>query len=176
MNRTRTAGFASAIAILALALANSAYAQVNYGCTTATLQGVFAFQITGQILAPAAVAGPVNGVALTTFDGLGNLTQVDHVVHNGVVPVEEWRPATGSYTVNSDCTGTFTFTPAPTNPADAGPALKLNFVLTGGAAQILTTVSGSPNTPPFTSSIVSTGTRLTNTVFGSITPAIRDVR
>ena len=176
MNRTRTSGFASAIAVLALALANSAYAQVNYGCTTATLQGVFAFQITGQILAPAAVAGPVNGVALTTFDGVGNLTQVDHVVHNGVVPVEEWRPATGSYTVNSDCTGTFTFTPAPTNPADAGPALKLNFVLTGGAAQILTTVSGSPNTPPFTSSIVSTGTRLTNTVFGSITPAIRDVR
>src|ERR1017187_3904403 len=139
---------------------DSAYAQVNYGCTTATLQGVFAFQITGQILAPAAVAGPVNGVALTTFDGVGNLTQVDHVVHNGVVPVEEWRPATGSYTVNSDCTGTFTFTPMPTNPADAGPALKVDFVLTNGAAQILTAVSGSPNTPPFTANLLSTGARL----------------
>lgn len=176
MNRMRTAGLASATAILALALTNSAYAQANNGCTNATLQGAYAFQITGQILAPAAVAGPVNGVALTTFDGFGSLTQIDHVVHNGVVPVEEWRPATGSYTVNSDCTGTFTFTPAPTNPADAGPALKLDFVLTNGAAQILTTVSGSPNTPPFTSSIVSIGTRVTFTVYGSVIPLIKDVR
>jgi len=168
MNRTRTAGFASAAAILAFALTNPAYAQVDHGCTNATLIGVYAFQITGQILVPAPAAGPVSGVALTTFDGNGNLTQIDHVVHNGVVPVEEWRPATGTYTVNSDCTGTFTFTPAPTNPADAGPALKVHFVLTNGAAQILTAVSGSPNTPPFTASIVSTGSRVTFTTFGPI--------
>jgi len=85
-----------------------------------------------------------------------------------VVPVEDWRPATGTYTVNSDCTGTFTFTPAPTNPADAGPALKVHFVLTNGAAQIHTAVTGSPNTPPFTASIVSTGSRLTFTTYGPI--------
>ena len=161
MNRTRTAELAAAIAILALALTNPASAQVNNGCSIINLRGSYAFHITGQILAPAAVAGPVSGVALTTFDGQGNLTQVDHLIHNGVVPVEEWRPATGTYTVNSDCTGTFTFTPMPTNPADAGPALKVDFVLTNGAAQILTAASGSPNTPPFTANIVSTGTRLT---------------
>jgi len=166
--RTRTAGSASAAAILALALAFQANAQVNNGCSNATLRGAYAFHITGQILAPAPAAGPVSGVALTTFDGQGNLTQVDHVVHNGVVPVEDWRPATGTYTVNSDCTGTFTFTPAPTNPADAGPALKVHFVLTNGAAQILTAVSGSPNTPPFTASIVSTGVRLTFPAYGLI--------
>jgi len=168
MNRTRTAGFASAAAILALALSSPAYAQVNNGCTNSTLRGSYAFQITSQILAPAAVAGPVSGVALTTFDGAGNLTQIDHVTHNGVVPIEEWRPATGAYTVNSDCTGTFTFTPAPTNPADAGPALKVDFVLTKDADQILCAVSGSPNTPPFTAAIVSAGTRLTFTLFGTI--------
>lgn len=168
MNRTRTAGFASATAVLALALTNPAYAQVDHGCSNATLRGVYAFQITGQILAPAAVAGPVSGVALTTFDGAGNLTQIDHVVHNGVVPVEEWRPASGSYTVNPDCSGTFTFTPAPTNPADAGPALKVDFLLTNGAAHILGAVSGSPNTPPFTASIVSTGSRVTFTSYGLV--------
>jgi hypothetical protein len=161
MNRTRTAGMVSAAALVALALTGPAYAQANNGCANATLHGVYAFHITGQILAPAAVAGPVSGVALTTFDGLGNLTQIDNIVHNGVVPVEDWRPAAGSYTVNSDCTGTFTFTPMPTNPADAGPALKVHFVLTNSGAQILTVVTGSPNTPPFVASIVSTGDRLT---------------
>jgi hypothetical protein len=161
MNRTRTAGFVLAAAMAALTPASPAYAQANNGCANATLQGVYAFHLTGQILAPAAVAGPVSRVALTTFDGLGNLTQIDNVVHNGVVPVEDWRPAIGSYTVNSDCTGTFTFTPMPTNPADAGPALKVHFVVTNSGAQILTVVTGSPNTPPFVASIVSTGNRLT---------------
>ncbi|MGA3235737.1 MAG: hypothetical protein ABSG03_05520 [Bryobacteraceae bacterium] len=160
MNITRTAGMVSA-AIVALALTGPAYAQANNGCANATLHGIYAFHITGQILAPAAVAGPVSGVALTTFDGLGNLTQIDNIVHNGVVPVEDWRPASGSYSVNSDCTGTFTFTPMPTNSADAGPALKVHFVLTNSGAEILTVVTGSPNTPPFVASIVSTGNRLT---------------
>jgi hypothetical protein len=167
MNRTRIAGLSSAAAILALALPNSANAQVDNGCSTSSLRGTYSFQITGRILTPAAAAGPVSGVALTTFDGKGGLTQIDNVVHNGVVPVEDWRPSTGTYTVNSDCTGTFTFTPMPTNPADAGPALKVHFVLTVGAAQILTTVTGSPNTPPFTANIVSTGTRLTFLTYGS---------
>ena len=168
MNRTRTAGFVSAAAVVALTLTASAYAQVNNGCTNASLHGIYAFHITGQILAPAAVAGPVSGVALTTFDGFGNLTQIDNIVHNGVVPVEDWRPANGTYTVNSDCTGTFTFTPAPTNPADGGPALKVHFVLMSFGAEILTVVTGSPNTPPFVASIVSTGTRLTLAAPGAI--------
>ena len=125
-----------------------------------TIAGKYAFTITGSILAPAAVAGPVAGVAMTTFDGFGNLTQVDHVTHNGTLPVEEWRPATGTYSVNSDCTGTFTFTPMPTNPADGGPALTVFFVIAQGGAEIHTAVSGSPNTPPFVASLNSNGVRL----------------
>jgi hypothetical protein len=142
-----------------LALAQSAGSE-NLGCSNATIIGTYAFQITGQILAPAAVAGPVAGVALTVFDGFGNLTQVDNVVHNGVVPVEDWRPAVGTYTVNTNCTGTFTFTPQPTNPADAGPALLLHFVVTQSGSEIRTTVTGSPNSPLFTAVITSIGVRL----------------
>jgi hypothetical protein len=37
----------------------------------------------------------------------------------------------------------------------------LHFVLLNGGARILTVVTGSPTTPPFTASIVSTGNRLT---------------
>jgi len=83
---------------------------------------------------------------MATFDGAGNLTQVDHVVHNGVTPVEDWRPATGTYQVNSDCTGTFSFFPMPTVTADNSPAIKVYFVICKGATQINAVVSGSPNT------------------------------
>jgi hypothetical protein len=150
---------APALVLAGLALAQSAGTEY-FGCSNATLIGNYAFQITGQILAPGPAAGPVAGVALTLFDGNGNLTQVDNVVHNGVAPIEDWRPATGTYTVNPNCTGTFTFTPQPTNPADGGPALTLHFVVTRDGSQIRTTVTGSPNTPPFMAAITSVGVRL----------------
>jgi hypothetical protein len=143
----------------AMASAQSA-ATANLGCSTGTLAGTYAFHITGQILAPAAAVGPVSGVALTVFDGYGNLTQVDNVVHNGVAPIEDWRPATGSYTVNANCTGTFTFTPQPTVAADASPALTLHFVIASDGSEIRTTVTGSPNTPPFMAAITSIGVRI----------------
>jgi hypothetical protein len=148
-----------ALAFAGLALAQTAATEYLL-CSNATLTGSYAFQITGQILAPAPVAGSVGGVALTVFDGNGNLTQVDNVVHNGAVPVEDWRPAVGTYTVNGNCTGTFTFTPQPTNPADAGPALALHFVVSRDGTKIYTTVTGSPNTPPFVAVITSIGFRL----------------
>lgn len=144
------AGFASAQS------AGSEY----LGCSNATLIGSYAFQITGQILAPAAAAGPVAGVALTVFDGNGNLNQVDNVVHNGIVPVEDWRPATGTYTVNPNCTGTFTFTAQPTDPKDASPALTLHFIVSRDGSEIRTAVTGSPSTAVFMAAITSIGVRL----------------
>jgi hypothetical protein len=154
------ARFAAPVLVLAGVASAQTAGTENLWCSNATLSGSYSFQITGQILAPAPAAGPVAGVALTVFDGFGNLTQVDNVVHNGVVPIEDWRPAAGTYTVNPNCTGTFTFTPQPTNPQDAGPALKVHFVVTQDGTKIYTAVTGSPNTPPFTSSITSIGVRL----------------
>jgi hypothetical protein len=150
---------ALAVVFAGLAMAQSA-ATANLGCSNATLAGTYAFHITGQILAPAAAAGPVSGVALTVFDGYGNLTQVDNVVHNGVSPVEAWRPATGTYTVDANCTGTFTFTPQPTVAADASPALTLHFIVNTDGSEIRTVVNGSPTTPPFTDAIISIGVRM----------------
>jgi hypothetical protein len=159
-----TFGVVAKLAVSTLLLSGAGLAQsaanTNLGCSLATLAGTYAFHITGQILAPAPAAGPVSGVALTVFDGFGNLTQVDNVVHNGVAPAEDWRPAVGTYTVNSNCTGTFTFYPMPTNPQDAGPALMVHFVVLSGGSEIRTVVTSSPNTPPFAASITSTGTRL----------------
>ena len=73
-------------------------------CSNATLRGSFAFEVDGAF-----VGGPVplllKGVAMTQFDGRGNLTQVDHIVFNGTPPPEDWTPATGWYHLNADCTG-----------------------------------------------------------------------
>ena len=75
-------------------------------CTDSTIKGSYTFTIHGQILMP---GGPllVDGIAKTTFDGNGELTQVSAVAINGNIPLI-WSPSSGTYTVNSDCTGTMT--------------------------------------------------------------------
>ena len=88
------------------------------------------------------------------------MNQVDHVLHNGVAPIEEWRPGVGPYQVNPDCTGYFTLTPMPTDPADGGPELKLFFVLANDGHEIRTIVNNSPATPAFTAQITSISTRI----------------
>jgi hypothetical protein len=128
-------------------------------CSNDLLHGRYAFTVTGQILAPAPSAGPVSGVAMTEFDGAGGLKQVDHVVHNGTLPVEEWRPGVGSYSITSDCTGWMTIDPQPTDSKDASPELKLYIVVTRDGHEIRTVVSGSPTAPPFSASITSMGVR-----------------
>jgi len=157
----RTPGMIVTLAAFAgLAIAQTAPASYNLSCTNATLLGAYAFQITGQILAPAAAAGPVAGVALTLFDGNGNLTQVDNVVHNGIAPAEDWRPATGTYTVNPNCTGTFTLVTQPSVASDASPPLTVHFVVTRDGSQIRVGVTSSPASAAFMAAIISIGFRL----------------
>jgi hypothetical protein len=88
-----------------LALSSAASAHPNE-CSNLTIKGTYAFTVHGQILTP---GGPllVDGVAKTTFDGHGNLTQLNAVSVNGNL-AEIWRPGTGAYTLNSDCTGIMT--------------------------------------------------------------------
>ena len=134
--------------------------QARGACSNDTLHGRYAFTITGQILAPVPAAGPVSGVAITDFDGAGGLTQQDHLLHNGVLPVEDWRPGTGTYSINADCTGWMTINPQPTVPADGSPDLKLYIVVAEDGHEIRTVVSGSPTVPPFSASITSIGIRI----------------
>jgi len=99
--------FRISLVLFALALAASSAATAHASnCTTLTIRGTYAFSIHGQILTP---NGPllVDGIARTTFDGNGNLTQLDTVAVNGHIPLV-WRPSTGTYTVNPNCTGTIT--------------------------------------------------------------------
>lgn len=72
-------------------------------CSNRTLAGEYGLTIEGVILQGVQI--PLRGVVLQRYDGRGNITQVDHVVTNGVPPAQEWTPGTGTYTVNADCTG-----------------------------------------------------------------------
>jgi hypothetical protein len=84
--------------------------EARKGCSLDTLEGGYGVTFNGLFTrgaVPAAINNftPVAGVGLVTFDGDGNLSDLGSTSVGGqIVPVN----VTGTYTVNSDCTGTFT--------------------------------------------------------------------
>jgi hypothetical protein len=100
MKQSSKAGFYAIVAGIALALALPAAQAHASGCSIATLNGTYADQDTGSIRG----IGAFVGVNLDNFDGKGTLTMTGWASLNGtIVP----NSATGTYTVNSDCTGAY---------------------------------------------------------------------
>jgi hypothetical protein len=94
-----------------------------HNCTLSSLKGCYGSTISGTIVG-GPLAGPVAGVVLQNFDGAGGLTQVDVVSINGtLITPPTGRTASGTYTVNPDCTGTATI------DFPGQPPLQLSFVL-----------------------------------------------
>jgi hypothetical protein len=107
-------------------------------CSNRTLNGNYGFTIEGLLGIP----GPgiqVRGVVLQGYDGRGHITQVDHVVIDGAPPSEAWRPGTGTYSVNADCTGTATITISSSQQ----PPLVVYFVVTKEGREIRQVVEGN---------------------------------
>lgn len=92
---------------------------------------------------PIPPGSPLRGVAMTHFDGKGNLNQVDHVVVAGLTPEQlgapHWTPGSGTYQVNSDCTGTAVIN-IPGNPF---PPVNLYFVVVKQGKEIHTVVNAN---------------------------------
>jgi len=85
-------------------------------CSNATLDGAYGVNISGTRPAPsvlpniAVLPGYIEqaiGVVIQIFDGQGNFAQIDNVKGSisGITPN---RPGSGVYSVNSNCTGTYT--------------------------------------------------------------------
>jgi hypothetical protein len=91
-------------------------------CSNSTIQGNYAFTIHGTLFSPGGPTLVIDGIDKVTFDGRGNLTQFDAVATNGNL-APGWRPGTGSYSVNSDCTGTQTIV------VQGQPDLHLQFIV-----------------------------------------------
>jgi hypothetical protein len=126
-----------------VALARPAGAQgeppaAGFTCSNRTLKGNYGFSIDGTVLAGTPNAFLLRGVAMTQFDGDGNLSQVDFATRNGVPMWQDWRPATGSYDINADCTGT-----AQIIPSDGSPTLNLRLVVVNHGREVRTIVAGN---------------------------------
>ncbi len=94
--------------LLTLALAASSTLTAHArACSNLTIQGTYAFTLHGTIFLPDTSTLLIDGIAKQTYDGRGNLTQLDAVATNGNM-APGWRPGTGTYSVNPDCTGTLT--------------------------------------------------------------------
>jgi hypothetical protein len=94
---------------LAVGIAGTAQAHERE-CSNATLKGTFAYTNTGFITDPPPLAGPFAGVGTQTLDGNGGTTATAWVSQNGNVLLVT---ITGTYTVNRDCTGSFTLDISP---------------------------------------------------------------
>jgi hypothetical protein len=118
----------------------------RFTCSNRTLEGAYAISITGTrpapVILPAFQGVPVGtieqvtGVFILVFDGDGEVTLTNHVTVKGALsglfPVFPENPTSGTYTINEDCTGSFTGAP----PA---PMLN-NFVISSGGDEFYTIV------------------------------------
>jgi hypothetical protein len=100
----------AAVTALAMGIAPAANAQVNKGCSNATMQGTFAYTVTGSFVASLASLGLYAEAGAQTFDGNGGTATTGMSNTNGSAAPSN---TTGTYTVNSDCTGTFSLQIAP---------------------------------------------------------------
>jgi hypothetical protein len=102
-NIARTTLVAISIATLYLSLAQAA--QADDGCSVGNAAGGWGFTLTGTLILP---TGPVPAAAIAriTFDARGNITSATEARNVGGGFANE--TITGSWTVNSDCTGTLT--------------------------------------------------------------------
>jgi len=108
-----------------LASGASAMAQSNDGhCSNRTLFGDYGYASEGVLLPAPGVTLQFRSVGMTHFDGKGNLTWVEHTVVNGTSLGAGWTAASGTYTVNSDCTGT-----AVVNTPNSPVPLNLAFMV-----------------------------------------------
>jgi len=119
--------------VTALALGVAPKAKAQTGCSNLTLKGTWADKDSGLIIG----AGQFAGVNLETFDGNGHIAGSGYSSVNGAVSQGSYS---GTYTVNPDCTGTYTVT-----FSGGGPTVHAFFVIdyAGNELQIIITDQGN---------------------------------
>ena len=125
----------AALAALALAIAPAAKAN-DRGCTNNSLRGSFAFKGSGSVIDPTGVF-LLDVLFVQTFDGNGSFTGTGMQSHDGnILQVAQ----TGTYTVNPDCTGTYTAQLSP-----IGITVHFFFVIadSGNELDVISTDAGS---------------------------------
>lgn len=119
-NLVRPKRLSLVLVVCIFTLSTAATATAASTCNTSTLNGSYGELLNGTILG----LGPFTVVGVATFDGNGNWSRVETSNVNGqVFP----KTLTGTYTVNSDCSGTAHMTNGETSA----------FVIVNGGRKIL---------------------------------------
>src|SRR6516165_4051713 len=147
---------AAAIVLPSLSGAAWAGGSDDFGCSNATLKGEYAFGVTAYT--PAGLPnGPPQVVAgIRVYDGNGHFKQRDYIGDS--VPAQFSTPGqeTGTYQVNSDCTGSDELDlNVPNSPPGTG-IIKVLFVISDGGRHVHEVVSEF--IPPFAPGRVPTQT------------------
>lgn len=114
--------------MVVLAMASSAQAS-NQPCSNATLSGDYGATLTGTVNSL-----PFAALDLVTADGNGNITGTGTIVSNGTVIPTSF---TATYTVNSDCSGSFSSSTGTTE----------NIVIKRDGSEVEIIVTGTPLGP-----------------------------
>lgn len=110
-------------------------------CGNGKLSGSYGFVVTGtrpSAPTPGAPIETVVGVAMTQFDGNGNLMQTDNIHGSISGYTAPDRQGTGTYTINPDCTGTMTIS------SPGSPTLTLSIVVVDDGNEVRTAVVAPP--------------------------------
>ena len=131
---------AAAIVLPALSGVARAGGTDDFGCSDATLKGEYAFGVTDYTL-PQVVAG------IKIFDGNGNFSQRDYIGDSlRTTRKISQGQETGTYTVNSDCTGSMVINLNAPVPMGSTGVINIMFVISDGGRHIHEVVSEF--TPP----------------------------
>lgn len=130
-----------------LASGASATAQsVDRHCTNRAVSGDYGYVAQGVLIGITGLPAEAQfrSVGVAHFDGKGSLTWVEHTVVNGIPLNLNWLAASGTYTVNSDCTGT-----AVVNTPNSFVPLKLDFAVVRQGTEIHSVLDGNAITTVF---------------------------
>ena len=129
-----SAAFALALGLTLPSIVLADEAEKTHECTAKTIRGVYMFHASGYNIVSGAPL-PKAIIETVVFDGLGNVSTpaVSLSINGAIIQPPQGNP--GTYTVDSDCTGTLTF-------AD-GPKFDLQITPNGKQINMLQT---NPNT------------------------------
>jgi hypothetical protein len=116
-------------------------------CTDRTIRGDFGFVSEGVLIGiPGLPAqAPFRSVGVAHFNGKGGVTWLEHTVINGTPANTDFVAASGTYTVNANCTGT-----AVVSTPNSQFPLHLTFVIVKEGREIHTILDGSAIATVFT--------------------------
>jgi hypothetical protein len=102
-------------------------------CSNRTLQGDYGSSSEGVLINTPGLPpeAQFRGLTLTHFNGGGKLRWLEHTVINGMPIGAEWTEASGTYSVNPDCTGK-----AVVNTPNSPVPLNLAFVVVRQGTEI----------------------------------------